>query len=101
MLYKVLKPIAFGGRQEKGAVIDISEETANAIGDEYVVKLSEKEESKVEVPEEKDLDDMSVAELREKAIKLDLAKSGTKADLIERIKLALENPVEEDKEEEE
>lgn len=36
-LYKVLKPIAEGGRVERGEIIELTEERAAAIGPEYVV----------------------------------------------------------------
>jgi hypothetical protein len=35
-LYRVLKPIAWGGRREVGEILELSEEEAKNLGDEYV-----------------------------------------------------------------
>lgn len=34
--YKVLKPIAWGGRREVGEILELSDEEAANLGDEYV-----------------------------------------------------------------
>jgi len=87
-LYKVLKPIGYGGRQEKGAVIEIDEAYAKAIGSEYVVEAGKGEVATTETVEEKAVEEMSLAELKAKAKALKLPATGSKADLIERINLA-------------
>lgn len=35
-IYKVLKPIGFSGRREIGELIELTDEEAKSIGDEYV-----------------------------------------------------------------
>mgnify|MGYP003402565881 CR=1 FL=1 len=87
-LYKVLKPIGYGGRQEKGAVIEIDEAYAKAIGSEYVVEADKGEVATDTTVVEKPVDKMSLAELKDKAKQLKLPATGSKADLIERINLA-------------
>jgi len=53
--YKVLKPIAWGGRREIGEILQLSDEEARNLGDEYValdsapVTTGEKVEEKVAV----------------------------------------------------
>lgn len=89
---KVLKPIGYGGRQEPGAIIDMTEGYVASFGPEYVVPANsaEAETADATTGEEKELSDMTVGELREKAKSLDLPSGGSKADLIERIELAKE-----------
>ena len=98
--FKVQYPVAYGGRREKGEILELTEEQASRLGD--AVSPVESEVTAPEEVEEKDLDEMSADELKEKAIELELPTSGTKADLIERITLAGasddEEEVEEDKE---
>lgn len=38
-IYRVLRPIAFGGRREIGETIELTDEEALNLGDEYVVAL--------------------------------------------------------------
>lgn len=89
---KVLKPIGYGGRVEKGEVIEMTEAYVASFGPEYVVPATsaEAEEADTTAGEEKPLKELSLSELREKAKSLDLSTAGTKADLIERIELAQE-----------
>lgn len=84
-------PIGYGGRQEKGTILSMDVDTANAFGKEYVVEVDSAEgavvaSAKVEIPLEK----MKLKELQLKAKELKLDASGTKPDLIERISLHLE-----------
>lgn len=87
---KVLKPIGYGGRHEAGAIIDMTEGYVDSFGPEYVVPAdsASAEEADTTTGEEKELSDLTVSELREKAKSLDLPSGGSKADLIERIELA-------------
>jgi hypothetical protein len=39
--YKVLKPIAWGGRREVGEIIELTDKEAANLGDEYVALESE------------------------------------------------------------
>lgn len=88
-LYKVLKPIGYGGRQEVGALVEIDEQYAKAIGSEYVIEAEKGEVATAEAGTvESPVDGMSLSELKAKAKKLKLNATGSKADLIERIKLA-------------
>lgn len=87
---KVLKPIGYGGRHEAGAIIDMTEGYVASFGPEYVVPADSASVEKADTTtgEEKELSDLTVSELREKAKSLDLPSGGSKADLIERIELA-------------
>jgi len=90
--YKVLLPIGYSGRQEKGTILDLEENVAKAYGDEYLVEVSaitESEEDSQNSTDEKSVEEMSLAELKEKAASMQLPITGSKADLIERINLAL------------
>jgi glycerol-3-phosphate cytidylyltransferase-like family protein len=87
---KVLKPIGYGGRVEKGEVIEMTEDYVKSFGPDYVVLAdsAEADEAGATEGDAKELSDMTVGELREKAKSLDLPSGGSKADLIERIELA-------------
>lgn len=87
---KVLKPIGYGGRVEKGEVIEMSEDYVNSFGPEYVVPVdsAEADETGSTEGDEKPLDEQNLTELRATAKSLDLSTSGSKADLVERIELA-------------
>lgn len=90
---KVLKPIGYGGRVEKGEVIEMTEAYVASFGPEYVVPATSAEAEEVDATEEGEevaLKELTLSELREKAKSLDLSTAGTKADLIERIELAQE-----------
>lgn len=100
MLFKAnCAVIVNGARIEKGGVVDISPELAASIGTDYLVSAESAtkpaEEVVVDDSTPKSLEDLSLAELKEEAKKLDLVTSGTKADLVERIKLAAESTAEE------
>jgi len=86
--YKVLQPIGYGGRQEKGTILEIEESYAEAIGSDFVVEVGKDEVASSEAGSETSVDEMSLAELKDKAKELKLPVGGSKADLIERIKLA-------------
>lgn len=89
--YKVLRPIGFSGRQERGTVVSMTDDEARAFGPEFVVPFVAGEEV-ADAPakptvETEDLSALKVAELREMAEGLGLDTDGTKADLVERITL--------------
>lgn len=90
MKVKVLKPIGYGGRIERGEIIEMSEDYVKSFGPEYVVpaESAEAEEAGAGVEETKPLDEQTLSELRATAKSLNLSTAGTKADLVERIKLA-------------
>lgn len=88
--YKVLKPIGWNGRREKGEVVKLTDEEASAYSSEYIelvtpVVVKEVEEIALE---NKPLETLKFAELKELAVKLGLDANGSKADLLERITLA-------------
>ena len=87
--YEVLKPIGYGGRQEKGTVLSMPVADAEAIGTEYLVESQEAPTKKASSPK-KEVSKMSIAELRAYAEELELDTDGSKADLVERITLHLE-----------
>ncbi|MEM2988205.1 MAG: hypothetical protein QXK26_04110 [Candidatus Bathyarchaeia archaeon] len=39
--YKVLKPVAIGGRKEVGEVVEVSEDVASAFGSDYLLKIED------------------------------------------------------------
>jgi len=88
--YKVLRPIGWNGRREKGAIIRLTEEEASAYSKDLitpVVAVAEVVDNKVKL-EDMPLEDLKFAELKQLAENLKLDTSGTKADLLERIKLS-------------
>ena len=87
--YKVLRPIGYGGRRERGEVIDLSDEQAASLPPDAIQLLSTVAEPPKEVAlEERPLETLKVTELRELASKLGLKTDGSKADLVERINLS-------------
>lgn len=102
MPYKTNVAISYlGDRVPKGTVIEMDKETAKNLGDDVTFVAGEgEEETEEEVVEEKPLEEMSLAELKAKAETLGLAKSGSMADLKERITLHLQGGGEEETEEE-
>ena len=90
MKVKVLKPIGYGGRVERGEIIEMSEDYVKSFGPEYVVPVdsAEADETDTTDGDEKPLDEQSLSELRATAKSLNLSTAGTKADLVERIELA-------------
>lgn len=87
MKYKVLQAVSIlGTRREKGEVVDIDENLAQSIGSSFLT--SEVEEKPQPKKKEKALEDMSKAELVKLAKAKKLSDKGTKADLLERIKLS-------------
>lgn len=93
--YKVLLPIGFGGRQEKGAIVEMEESHAKAFGPEYLVEVKKGEMATEKTSDNEtstdgtSLDEMSLSELKAKAKEMKLDATGSKADLKERITLAL------------
>jgi len=89
--YKTLAAIAYGGRIEKGSIVELPEEVAAAFGPEYVQPFSGAvPEDNADTTADKALDELSLAELKAKAKELGLSTSGSKADLAERIQLHVE-----------
>jgi len=84
--YKVLLPIAYGGRSEKGSVVEMSDDEAKAYGPDYVQPFTAHTTEDV-LEDETALADMSLIALKNKAKALGLSTGGGKADLIERITL--------------
>ena len=93
--YKVLLPIGFGGRQEKGAIVEMEESHAKAFGSEYLVEVKKGEMTTENTSDSEPsfdatlLDEMSLSELKAKAKAMKLDATGSKADLKERITIAL------------
>lgn len=84
--YKILFPIAYGGRIEKGSVVELPEDVAKAYGPEYVELVTSNNTEDV-ADEEVDISELSLIGLKNKAKALGLSTTGGKADLIERITL--------------
>ena len=87
--YRVLRPIGFGGRQEKGTILSLSDADAQSLPADALQLLSQE----APAPEVEDLSqtpiaNLKLAELKDLASKLGLDTSGTKADLSERITLS-------------
>lgn len=99
MKYKILLPIAYGGRIEKGTVCELPEDVAKAYGPEYVVPADTHDTVDVEL-DETPVADMTLMQLRDKAEALGLSKGGSKTDLIERITLHTESQNDEEEGEE-
>lgn len=87
MLYTVLYPIAhMGSRVEKKAELELTEAQAFNYGD--AVELSKDQPQEVEEPEDTTpIEEMSVDQLKKKAMSLGIKATGSKADLLERITL--------------
>ena len=88
-LYKILNPIGFGGRIERGEIVELPDEVAENYGPDYVTLVVTETETEVVSDTEGDLTKLTVAQLRIKAGEMGLTTTGTKADLIDRITLAL------------
>ncbi len=43
--YKVIQPVAFGGRREIGEILELTDEEANALGSEFVEAYTPEESS--------------------------------------------------------
>lgn len=97
--YKTLCAIAYGGRIEKGSIVELPDDVAKAYGAGYVEPVDDTAEVD-HVVAEKAIDDMSLLELRAKAEELGLKTAGSKADLIERLTLHTEQQTAETKTEE-
>lgn len=88
MLYKTNYPVAIRlDRIEKGQEIELTEEEAFNLGDAVSLVTGPAPEP-VAAPE-KAVADMSLSELKAKAAELGLSASGSKADLVDRITLAV------------
>lgn len=79
-----------GDRIEPGETVEMTAEEAARYGDDLVPEGAEATPEPEPVQEEKSLDEMSADELKTRAEELGLKKTGSKADLIERITLHLE-----------
>lgn len=77
-----------GDRVGKGVIVDMQAEEAAAYGDQ-LSPVGATPTVEVANEPEKALDEMSAAELKEKAAALGLKTTGSKADLLDRISLAL------------
>lgn len=89
MQYKTKCAISFkGDRVRPGTVLEIDPVTAANYGSSLVPLEPEPAPAPVEV--EKSLEEMTSAELKDKAAALGLSTSGSKADVYERIKLHVE-----------
>jgi hypothetical protein len=76
-----------GDRVVKGTVVELEPEAAKNYGSDLEPVGAVTEAQVPEPTPEKPLDEMTADELRAKAEELGLSKSGSKADLIERITL--------------
>jgi hypothetical protein len=87
--YKVLKPIGWNGRREKGSIINLTDVEASAYSPEYITPVVVEAPKVAEVPlKDRPIDDLKFAELKELALEMKLDTGGSKADILERIKLA-------------
>lgn len=92
MLYKTLSALSIKGtRVERGEVIDVDPAYAASIGSDYLTPLDLKAPVETEPQAEVSLEDLTKVELAELCDKAGLSTKGTKADLIERIKLYQSN----------
>ena len=85
--YVALVAIGWSGRQEKGAIISLTDHEAAAFSSAQIAPYESKKEVVAdEAPlEERDIKTLKITELRELAAKLELDTEGSKADLLERI----------------
>lgn len=84
--YKVLRPLGISGRVEKGQVVYLTEQEAKAYDPADLIPYEDEAEVRTG-EDERVLDELSLAELKEKAKTLGLKTSGSKSDLVERIQL--------------
>lgn len=88
--YKVLQPIGWNGRREKGEVITLTEEEASSYSSDLITLVTpapvEEEENIVPLAE-RDINTLKHAELKTLAAELGLEATGTKADLVDKINL--------------
>lgn len=100
-MYKTTRAILYkGSRFEKKQIVDIPKEEAERYGDGLVPYIAETAAVSDEAEaEEQPVDDLSYEELKAKAEELGLKKSGSAADLRERIALALAGDEETEEEE--
>lgn len=78
-----------GTRVTQGEIVEMTPEAALQYGDDLVLLQEVVSKPEVATEEKKALDSMSKQELVEEADRLGLSTSGTKADLIERIQLSI------------
>lgn len=99
MKYRTNCAISFkGDRVRPGTILEMDPKEAT----NYGTSVAPFEETPAPLPapeEEKAIDEMTVAELKEKAAALGLSTSGSKADLIERITLHGNEPAPEEEKE--
>jgi hypothetical protein len=91
--YEVVKPIGWEGRHEKGEILEMPVSVAKAFGTEYVVEVTAKAtgDDDTDSSDDVSVSKMNLKELQAKAEELGLAKTGSKADLQERIALKLQD----------
>lgn len=95
MLYRTKVALAIrGDRIEKGKEIDLTAEEAAQLDPEDIEAVSDAPQDVEEESEPIALDDMTLAQLREEAKELGLSTEGTKAAILERIKLHLQEHAE-------
>lgn len=89
--YRVLHPIGYAGRRERGDIVDLPDSIANSFLTPGLVELYDgpKEEAPAPQVNSDNLDSLTVNQLRDKAKELGLSATGSKADLVEKISLAL------------
>lgn len=89
MLYKALCALSIKGtRVERGEVVEVDEVYAASIGTDSLVPLEPVKEEPQEIKaEEVPLEDLPKDDLADLCDKAGLSTKGTKADLIERLKL--------------
>jgi len=105
MLYRTNVALQIrGDRVEKGTEIELSREEARVFDPADITALADIPAPEEEAVEPVPLEEMTLAQLKERAKELGLSASGSKADIDERIRLHLEGapaPEEEAVEEEE
>lgn len=86
--YKVLAPIFHGERIERGSIVELPCDVANAYGVDYVQLVGASVDEELVEVEVTPLADLSVADLRALAKERGVSSSGSKADILERLQLA-------------
>ena len=91
MLYRLIVPLLIrGDRVERGTEIELSEEQAARFDPADITPVSGEIVIEEEATAPVALEDMSHQQLKDRAKELELSAAGSKADLVERITLALQ-----------
>jgi hypothetical protein len=91
--YRILSPVAYGGRRERGEIVEapegtFSEENAALVDGEKAPEQEEEEGEEAERLPAEDVDDgMLKDELQQQADLRGLSTTGTKTELVDRITL--------------